>query len=66
MKAPENKVEIEICIKESLSKLEYKILALFLQDYSYSEIAEKINATEKVVDNALQRIRKKLRPKLGR
>jgi RNA polymerase sporulation-specific sigma factor len=62
----ENKFEIEVCIKESLSKLEYKILALFLQDYSYNEIAIKINKTEKAVDNAIQRIRKKLRQKLGR
>ncbi len=62
----ENKLEIEACIKESLSKLEYKILALFLQGFTYLEIANKINKTEKTVDNALQRIRKKLRQKLGR
>ncbi len=60
----ETKHEIEISIKESLSDLEYKILALFLQDYTYSEIGEKLLKSEKSVDNAVQRIRKKLRKKL--
>ncbi len=53
--------EVESIIKDSLSNLEYDILALFLQEYSYSEIASKTGKTEKAVDNALQRIRKKLR-----
>ena len=40
------------------------ILALFLQDYSYTEIGARIGKDDKTVDNALQRIRKKLRQKL--
>ncbi len=61
----EIKQEIESVIKQTLSRLEYKILALFLQEYSYSEIGNKVNKSEKAVDNALQRIRKKLRLKLS-
>ena len=61
----ERKKEIEKSIEESLSELEYNILALFLQDYSYTEIGEKIGKDDKTVDNALQRIRKKLRQKFN-
>lgn len=61
----EKKQEIENVIKSQLSELEYKILALFLQEYSYQEIGLRIGKTDKAVDNALQRIRKKLRVKLG-
>ena len=61
----EIKQEIESVIKQTLSRLEYKILALFLQEYSYAEIGDKVNKSEKAVDNALQRIRKKLRLKLS-
>lgn len=61
----EKKQEIESLIRDTLSRLEYKILALFLQEYSYAEIGEKVNKSEKAVDNALQRIRKKLRLKLS-
>ena len=60
----EKKSEVEGVIRKELSDLEYKILALFLQEYSYQEIGEKIGKTSKAVDNALQRIRKKLRVKL--
>ena len=61
----EKKQEIESLIRDTLSPLEYKILALFLQEYSYAEIGKKVNKSEKAVDNALQRIRKKLRLKLS-
>ena len=47
-------------IEKTLSKYEYKILQLFLQGYSYEKIAKMINKNEKSIDNALQRIRKKL------
>lgn len=48
-------------IKLELSGLEYKVLQLFLIGESYSEIAEKLDIGEKSVDNALARIRKKLK-----
>lgn len=48
-------------IKLELSSMEYKVLQLFLSGKSYGEIAESLNITEKSVDNALARIRKKLK-----
>ncbi len=60
----ESKDEIELSIKETLSKLEYKIFALHIQGFSYEEIGNKIGKSTKSVDNAIQRIRKKLRLKL--
>lgn len=43
-----------------LSKFERKVLELYLDGLSYGRIAEELNKTEKSVDNAIQRIRKKL------
>lgn len=48
-------------IKTKLSKTEKKVLKLSLLGMSYSEIADIIECTEKSVDNAIQRIRKKIR-----
>ena len=48
-------------IKLELSKMEYDILQLFLTGASYSDIANNLSITEKSVDNALSRIRKKLK-----
>ena len=56
----EKKAELEILIKQNLSKLEYEVFYLFMQGYTYAEIAKKVNETGKVVDNAMQRVRKKL------
>lgn len=46
-------------IETNLSKKEKKVLKLNLLGLSYAEIAEILDCTEKSVDNALQRIRKK-------
>lgn len=43
-----------------LSPLEKSVLSMHLSGYSYKEAAEKLSVTEKTVDNALYRIRKKL------
>lgn len=43
-----------------LSKLEAEILGFYLKGLSYQEIASKINRPVKSVDNAVQRVRKKL------
>ena len=59
----ESKNEVELTIKNTLSELEYKIFALHIQGYSYEEIGNKLEKPEKSVDNALQRIRRKLRSK---
>lgn len=47
-------------IKEHLSMLEYAVLMRYLFAYSYEEIAVALNISVKSVDNALQRVRKKL------
>lgn len=52
-------------IKLELSGMEYSVLQLYLSDKSYSEIALKLNVSEKSVDNALTRIRKKLKQNNG-
>ena len=44
-----------------LSPLEKETLQLYLKGFSYEEIAKKLECPEKSVDNALQRIRRKLR-----
>ena len=43
-----------------LSAFETEILRYYLDGYSYTEIAERSGRSEKSVDNAVQRIRKKL------
>lgn len=48
-------------IKTKLSKTEKKVLKLSLLGMSYSEIADILECTEKSVDNAIQRVRKKIR-----
>lgn len=58
--ARERTLEINDYLKGSLSKFESEILNLYLSGLSYNEIAEKVNKTPKSVDNAVQRIRKKL------
>ncbi len=48
-------------VEKNFSKSEKKVFKLNLVGLSYSEIAEILECDEKFVDNALQRIRKKLR-----
>lgn len=48
-----------------LSDFEKKVLSAYLSGYSYRDIAQSISATPKSVDNALQRIKKKLERPLG-
>ncbi|MBO4251611.1 MAG: sigma-70 family RNA polymerase sigma factor [Clostridia bacterium] len=47
-------------IKVALSDYEYGILTLYLDGYSYIEIAKMKDKNPKSVDNAVQRIRKKI------
>ena len=51
---------IENKINNTLSKLELKVLIFYLDGYSYQQIAEKIGKDAKSVDNAIQRIKKKI------
>lgn len=48
-------------IEKLLSKKEQEILNLFLENKSYDEIAEELHVSKKSVDNALSRIRNKLK-----
>lgn len=51
----------ETQIKSLLSDKQYSILIMFLNGYSYNEIATKINRNIKFVDNNIQSIKKKLK-----
>ena len=51
---------IEASMTEALSKLECCVLSLYLQDNSYTQIAKLIDKDEKAIDNALQRVRRKV------
>lgn len=48
-------------LDKSLSKFENNVLRLFLVGCNYNEIAARLRKTPKAIDNALQRIRKKLK-----
>lgn len=56
----ENEKELKNAIKQNLSEYENTILNLFLLGYSYEDIGKQVNKNTKSIDNALQRIRKKL------
>ncbi len=51
-------------IKSHLSPLEFKVLKLYLQGYSYKEISSVLKVSHKSIDNSLSRIKTKLRTKL--
>ena len=56
----ENVDGIEYKINKVLSKFELEVLVYHLRDMSYREIAKTLGRDVKAVDNAVQRIRKKL------
>ncbi len=56
----EEKNYIEKKIADDLSKMEYQVLVLYLKGKSYFEIASVIGKDEKSIDNALQRVKKKV------
>lgn len=58
--AKERVDEITNSLYGSLSRLEEKVLGLYLEGLSYEEMASKLKKTPKSVDNAVQRIRRKL------
>ncbi len=60
--------EIQECldaVRSRLSSFEAKILGLYLKGLSYSEIALQVNRPVKSVDNAVQRVRRKLSRRLS-
>ncbi|MBQ9460676.1 MAG: sigma-70 family RNA polymerase sigma factor [Clostridia bacterium] len=48
-------------LREKLSSSEEKVLDLYLEGLSFEEIAQRLGVSRKSCDNAMQRVRKKLR-----
>ncbi len=48
------------CLGQVLSPLESQVLAMYLEGRSYEEVAEKLECNPKSVDNALQRVKRKV------
>ena len=48
------------CITSVLSELESKVLSLYLDGRSYEDVAERLECDTKTVDNALQRVKRKV------
>lgn len=57
----ESVVAIQQRIQQNLSKTEQQVLILYLSGCSYHGVAAKLGITSKAVDNALQRVRLKLK-----
>ncbi|MHA6253391.1 RNA polymerase sporulation sigma factor SigH [Oceanobacillus sp. CAU 1775] len=56
----EELVDMELKLSELLSGLERNVLHLYLDGQSYQEISVKLNRHVKSIDNALQRVKRKL------
>ena len=56
------------CLTSVLSELESEVLTCYLDGRSYEEIAERLACDTKTVDNALQRVKRKvsIAPRLAR
>ena len=48
------------CLSSVLSELESRVLALYLDGYSYDHIGGRLECDTKTVDNALQRVKRKV------
>src|SRR5690554_7704610 len=53
-------LDIERKMEEFLSELEWKVLMFYLEGKSYQEIADQLGRHVKSIDNALQRVKRKL------
>jgi len=53
------------CLSTSLSQLESSVLGLYLDGRSYEEIGGRLGCDTKTVDNALQRVKRKVGAHLG-
>lgn len=62
----ENVISLERKIEEELSTFEKQVLDLYLTGMSYSQIARVLGRDEKSTDNALQRIKNKIRKVIAR
>ncbi|RDZ05492.1 RNA polymerase sporulation sigma factor SigH [Priestia megaterium] len=57
----ENKREREQKLKEILSPIEQDVFALYLKGQTYMQISQNLHPPQKAVDNALYRIKKKMK-----
>lgn len=57
--------ELDAEIAELLTEKEYKIFRQYLEGSSYADIADKLGISSKSVDNAVQRVRRKLKGLYG-
>lgn len=57
----ENAIGMEEQIRRQLSGFEEKVLGMYLDGYDYIQIGEKLGKSSKSIDNALQRIRFKVK-----
>ena len=53
-------------VTEALSSFEAKVLTLYTNGRSYQEIADELGRHTKAVDNALQRVKRKMETQIGR
>lgn len=56
--------KIEEYIRDCLSSFEQKVVNLYIDGLNYQQIARRLGRTPKAIDNALQRIKKKLGDKI--
>ena len=62
----ENVIQLEQTIERELSGFEKQVLDLYLTGMSYQQIAKVLGRDDKSTDNAMQRIKTKLRRAIGR
>ena len=53
------------CLSSVLSELESGVLSLYLDGHSYEQIGERLECDTKTVDNALQRVKRKVASHVG-
>ena len=58
--ASEELAALVSCLSSVLSELESRVLSLYLDGYSYEQIGERLECDTKTVDNALQRVKRKV------
>lgn len=56
----ENFADIELRMNEALSDLEWQVLTAYLEGKSYNEMSRELHRHVKSIDNALQRVKRKL------
>ena len=57
----ENALHIEHMLEKELSAFEYEVLKMYIDGADYIEIAERMDKKPKSIDNAIQRIRSKMK-----